>query len=39
MTPELEQLLGAVENDIAKGKNISKKIKNTKELEAYFASL
>ena len=39
MTPELESLLGAVEKDITKGKNLSKKIKNIKELEAYFAGL
>lgn len=39
MTPELESLLGSVEKDIAKGKNLSKKIKSTKELEAYFANV
>ena len=39
MTPELENLLGSVEFDIQRNKNISRVLSSKKELKKYFASL
>ncbi len=39
MSPELENLLGKIEFDIQRGKNISKTLSSKKELKNYFASL
>lgn len=39
MSPELEQLIGKAEYDIARGKNLSPRISSHKELDAYFSSL
>ncbi len=39
MTPELEDLLGKIEYDIKRGRNISKQISSPAELKKYLASL
>jgi len=39
MSPELENLLGRVETDILKNRNLSKAIYSKKELESYLSSL
>ncbi|MDP2641170.1 MAG: hypothetical protein Q8P39_01340 [Candidatus Yanofskybacteria bacterium] len=39
MTPELEALIGRVENDIQAGKNISHKFRTSEESNDYLASL
>lgn len=39
MTPELEKLLGKVEEDIKKGRNLSPAFKNAKEMNEYLDSL
>jgi len=39
MSPELENLLGSIEYDIQRNRNISKSISNEKELKNYFKSL
>lgn len=39
MSPELENLLGKVEYDIARGKNISLAVPSVKELKERFSSL
>lgn len=39
MTPELENLLGRVEYDIVRGKNISKAVSSSEEMKSYLSSL
>ncbi|PIU16309.1 hypothetical protein COT20_00575 [bacterium (Candidatus Gribaldobacteria) CG08_land_8_20_14_0_20_39_15] len=39
MTPELESLLGKIEYDIARGKNISKPVSSPEEMKNYLSSL
>ena len=39
MTPELENLLGSVEFDIQRNKNISRAFSSKKDLKKYFTSL
>lgn len=39
MTPELENLLGNIEYDIIRGKNISKTVSSKKEMNDYLFSL
>ena len=39
MSPELERLLGKIEYDVQRGKNLSKPISSKKELKKYLASL
>lgn len=39
MTPGLESLLGKIEYDILRGKNISKPVLSAKELKKYLSSL
>lgn len=39
MSPEFEKLLGAIENDIKKGGNISAKFSDAKTIKKYLASL
>ncbi|MDD4990021.1 MAG: DUF6364 family protein [Candidatus Pacebacteria bacterium] len=39
MTPELESLLGKIEYDIARSRNVSKSISSASELKKYLASL
>ncbi len=39
MTPELESLLGKIEYDISRGKNISKPISSPEEMKNYLSSL
>lgn len=39
MSPFLEQLLGPIERDIQKGRNLSKHVQNKKELDRLFADL
>jgi len=39
MTPELESLLGKIEYDIARGKNISKPVSSPDEMKNYLSSL
>lgn len=39
MTPELESLLGTIEYDIVRGKNISSAIFSSVELKKHFSSL
>ncbi len=39
MTPELERLLGPIEKDIKKGKNLSPSFSSSEEVEDYLRSL
>jgi addiction module RelB/DinJ family antitoxin len=39
MTPGLENLLGKIEHDIQRGKNLSQPVSSKKELKHYLASL
>lgn len=39
MTPELERLLGPIEEDIKKGKNLSREFDNQEEMDRYLDSL
>ena len=39
MTPEFEKLLGKVEEDIKKGRNLSPAFKNAREMDKYLDSL
>ena len=39
MSSELEQMIGKAEYDIARGKNLSRRISSHKELDAYFSAL
>lgn len=39
MSPELERLLGRIDFDIARNKNLSRPVSSPKELDSYFASL
>ena len=39
MTPELERLLGPIEEDIKKGKNLSPEFDNASEINRYLDSL
>jgi addiction module RelB/DinJ family antitoxin len=39
MTPELEELLGHIEFDIARGKNLSPAMSSDKDIDSYFKSL
>lgn len=39
MTPEFERLVGRIEKDIKKGKNLSPAFKNTEEMDRYLDSL
>lgn len=39
MTPELERILGKVEEDIKKGRNLSPSFKNAEEMDKYLDSL
>lgn len=39
MSPELEQMIGKAEYDIARRKNLSRPISSHKELDAYFSAL
>ncbi len=39
MTPELESLLGKIEYDIQRGKNLSKPISSPKDIKKYLSSL
>lgn len=38
MTPELERLLGKVEKDIKRGRNLSPAFRNAKEMDEYLSS-
>ncbi len=39
MTPELERMLGPIEKDIKKGRNLSSVLKTPDDISRYFASL
>ena len=39
MTPELEEKLGPIDEDIKKGRNLSPKFNNAKEMDEYLDSL
>jgi addiction module RelB/DinJ family antitoxin len=39
MSPELEKLLGPIEYDIARGKNLSPAMSSEKDIDKYFESL
>jgi len=39
MSPELERLIGKVDYDVARGKNLSRAVSSHKELDEYFSVL
>ncbi|MDD5433633.1 MAG: hypothetical protein PHE77_03195 [Candidatus Pacebacteria bacterium] len=39
MTPELENLLGKIEYDVQRGRNLSKPVSSAKEMKGYLSSL
>ncbi len=39
MSPELEKLLGTIDKDIQKGKNLSREVSSSQGLKLYLASL